>query len=81
MDGSRFLLVRGASFRQRLQFSAAAAADARRLYWFLDGELLVEAGSADKVGWDLTAGTHRIRCVDDRGRVAVASFEVNQDTP
>jgi len=81
VDGSRFLLVRGASFRQRLQFSAAAAADARRLYWFLDGELLVEAGSADKVGWDLTVGAHRIRCVDDRGRVAVASFEVSQDTP
>lgn len=81
VDGSRFLLVRGASFRQRLQFSASAAADARKLYWFLDGELLVEAGSADKVGWDLTAGVHRIRCVDDRGRAAVASFEVSQDTP
>ena len=72
----------GVAFADALTaFSAAAAADARRLYWFLDGELLVEAGSADKVGWDLTAGAHRIRCVDDRGRVAVASFEVSQDTP
>ena len=81
VDGSRFRLVRGASFRQRLQFSAVAAADARKLFWFVDGELLAEAGSTEKVGWDLRAGRHRIRCVDDRGRTAAASFEVSRGAP
>ena len=81
VDGARFRLVRGASFRQRLQFSAVAAADARKLFWFVDGELLAEAGLTEKVGWDLRAGTHSIRCVDDRGRVAAASFEVSGGTP
>jgi membrane carboxypeptidase/penicillin-binding protein PbpC len=81
VNGSRFLLVKGAAFRQRLQFSAVAAADAKRLYWFLDDELLGEADSDARVGWDLKAGTHRIRCIDDRGRVAVASFEVGEDLP
>jgi membrane carboxypeptidase/penicillin-binding protein PbpC len=51
------------------------------LFWFVDGELLAEAGATDQVGWDLTAGNHRIRCVDDRGRVAAASFEVSRDAP
>ena len=81
VNGSRFLLVKGAAFRQRLQFSAVAAADAKKLYWFLDDELLGEADSDARVGWDLKAGTHRIRCIDDRGRVAVASFEVGEDLP
>jgi len=81
VDGSRFHLVPGASFRQRLHFSAVAAADARKLFWFVDGELRGEAGLAEDVGWDLVAGSHRIRCVDDRGRVAAASFEVSQDAP
>ena len=81
VDGSRFHLVPGASFRQRLHFSAVAAADARKLFWFVDGELLGEAGLAEDVGWDLVAGSHRIRCVDDRGRIAAASFEVSQDAP
>lgn len=81
VDGSRFHLIEGATFRQRLHLSAVAASDARKLYWFIDEELLVEAGSAEEIGWDLAAGAHKVRCVDDRGRVAVARFEVSQGDP
>ncbi len=80
-DGSRYHLVAGESFRQRLHFSAVAAADARKLYWFIDDELLVGAGSADEIGWDLSTGLHRVRCVDDRGRAAAVSFEVSRGAP
>jgi len=77
-DGARYRYVEGAAFAQRLRLAAATSPDASRLFWFVDDELLVATDGRSPALWDLRAGRHRLRCVDDRGRGSAVTVEVER---
>jgi penicillin-binding protein 1C len=55
--------------RKRIAFSATADADARALYWFVDGAYVGQASPDRPLFWQPpAAGSYRVRAVDDRGR-------------
>ena len=61
---------------QKILFEASAAADNRRLFWFLDGQLFSTTQSENRVFCQPQQGKHRLMCVDDYGRSNSISFQV-----
>ncbi|MEI8342282.1 MAG: penicillin-binding protein 1C [Verrucomicrobiota bacterium] len=51
-----------------LSLSAQADADARRIYWFVDKELVGQAPVSGSLSWKPAAGCHTIVALDDSGR-------------
>jgi len=67
-DGETFCLFDSApGVRQELKLAAVSGIAARRLYWFVDGELLCDAGADRPVFWPLERGKHRVVCTDTSG--------------
>jgi len=64
---------------QRLRLEAAAAPEAKTLYWFVDGELLAQCAPNEVYHWLPEPGFHEVRCVDDRGRASHVTIEVRND--
>jgi penicillin-binding protein 1C len=77
-NGARYRLLTGAPFEQKLHLVAAAGADSTELFWFVNGELFASGEGVEEVAWKLSAGKHRVRCVDGRGRGATATFVVER---
>lgn len=73
-DGAVFR--RSAEGARAIDLAAAPHPGAARLWWFVDGELVGTSPPLGRLAWPLEAGTHSVRCVDDRGRGALARFEV-----
>jgi penicillin-binding protein 1C len=76
VEGVEYRLLGGVAFEQRLFLSAAASPGVSTFHWFVDGERIAAAAPEEEVPWRLHRGTHRVRCVDDRGRAAGVSILV-----
>ncbi len=61
---------------QKILFEASAAADNRRLFWFLDGQLFSTTQSENRVFYQPHQGKHQLMCVDDYGRSNSIIFQV-----
>lgn len=61
---------------QKILFEASAAADNRRLFWFLDDELFSTAIDESRLFYKPHPGNHRLMCVDDYGRSNSITFRV-----
>ena len=60
----------------RIPFFAVTDADARRLFWFVDGALVAEVGRSERYFWKPRSGRFSVRAVDDLGRAAAVSIHV-----
>jgi penicillin-binding protein 1C len=61
---------------QKILFEASAAADNRRLFWFLDGQLLSTTLRESRLFYEPHQGKHKLMCVDDYGRSNSIMFQV-----
>ncbi|MGD0143037.1 MAG: penicillin-binding protein 1C [Rhizomicrobium sp.] len=69
LRGSAYALRLTEFDRRRIAFNATADADARTLYWFVDEAYVGRSTPGEPLFWQPpTAGTYRVRAVDDRGR-------------
>ena len=69
-----YYLERGAG--QEILLQAAPAAGVKKLYWYIDGNLLREAAGGEKVFFTPVAKSHVIRCMDDAGRTSNVRVEL-----
>jgi penicillin-binding protein 1C len=74
--GTEFFLIPGVFVDDRIRLTAAAAPDAPRVHWFVDGTLIARSEAARAVEWTLVPGRHDILCVDERGRSAHSRISV-----
>ena len=57
-------------------FTAVTDADSRRVYWFVDAELVGTSGSGETLFWSARPGTFLVRAVDDQGRAAAPALQI-----
>lgn len=57
-------------------FSAAADADAKTLYWFVDHHFIGSSGRDQPIPWHAKPGSYAVRVVDDYGRTATQELTV-----
>ena len=69
-----YYLERGAG--QEILLQAAPGAGVKKLYWYVDGDLLRESAVGEKVFFMPTARTHTIQCMDDAGRTSNVRVEI-----
>lgn len=62
-----------------LPLAASGDADARKFFWFLNGEYLGEAAPNTPLLWKPKPGRFALRVVDDQGRVATRALKVIVD--
>jgi penicillin-binding protein 1C len=80
LAGDSFVVTPGRSVAaQKLALEAAAPPSSRKLFWFLDGELVASSERAAAAYVAPSAGTHRLRCVDDSGHADWITFSVAGD--
>ncbi|MGI8906433.1 MAG: penicillin-binding protein 1C [Candidatus Sumerlaeaceae bacterium] len=78
--GDSFIITAGRSpAAQKVSLEASAPPSSRRLYWFLDGELIASAERAAPAYLAPSPGIHRLRCVDDAGQADWITFSVTSD--
>ncbi len=65
-DGKEYILYEGA--KQQLMLSCAAAADAAKVYWYINDKFFKAAEPSEKVFFNPQPGTIKISCSDDKGR-------------
>lgn len=66
-----FILRKGVPLEdQRIPLEAAATADVKTLYWFMDGVLLGKAPPDSRLYYTPEEGQHKLVCMDDEGREA-----------
>ncbi len=53
---------------QKISLQASVSNRTKRIFWFLDGQLIFSGDPAEKVFLTPVAGKHRLTCVDDEGR-------------
>lgn len=75
-DGEKFVLLDGAPECSKLTLRATAPAGP--LHWFVDAARIAEVQPGEPVAWTLTAGSHRIVCVDSSGRSDVVVIRVTR---
>jgi penicillin-binding protein 1C len=69
LRGSSYVMRVSRQDRQSIAFSAVTDADVRILYWFVDGAFAGSTKPGETLFWQPTsAGTYRLRAVDDQGR-------------
>jgi penicillin-binding protein 1C len=69
LRGASYTLRRKADADRRITFNATADGSAHTLYWFVDDAYMGASDAGKPLAWDAaTAGRHRVRAVDDRGR-------------
>jgi penicillin-binding protein 1C len=69
LRGAAYVLRLADADRRRIAFNAAADADTRTLYWFVDDAYVGLSGPGEALSWQPpSAGEFRVRAVDDRGR-------------
>ena len=61
---------------QKILFAVSAAADTRRIFWFLDGRLFSTADDNSRVFYAPQPGSHHLMCVDEYGRSSSMTFQV-----
>ncbi|NIR60953.1 MAG: penicillin-binding protein 1C [Gammaproteobacteria bacterium] len=61
---------------ERIPFHATADADARKLFWFLDGQFLGRSEPHEPFFWRPRPGRFEVRVVDDLGRADRTSLRV-----
>jgi penicillin-binding protein 1C len=60
--------IRSAARGEEIPLTAVTDADARRLYWFVDGRLVGQTIAGRAFFWTPEPGRFTVRVVDDRGR-------------
>ena len=77
MRGSAYAMRLAQQDRERIAFNAAADADARTLYWFVDDAYVGRTNPGEPLFWQPpAAGNYRVRAVDDRGRADERPLDV-----
>jgi len=79
-DGGTYSLRASRVGEDPVPLTAVTDADAREVFWFMDGELVGRSPPAEPFLWRPRPGTFVVRAVDDHGRAGAArvSFEVVQ---
>jgi penicillin-binding protein 1C len=69
LRGSSYVMRISRQDRQSIAFNAVVDADVRTLYWFVDGGFAGSSKPGEILFWQpASAGSYRLRAVDDRGR-------------
>ncbi|MDE0297403.1 MAG: penicillin-binding protein 1C [Candidatus Poribacteria bacterium] len=53
---------------QKISLQASVSNRTKRVFWFLDGQLIFSGDPAEKVFLTPVVGKHRLTCIDDEGR-------------
>ncbi len=76
-DGAMFHLIDHIPEEyQKISLEASLPDGDGTVHWFVDGELLVSSGAADRTFYLPKPGRHTLLCVDDQGRSAKSGFTV-----
>ncbi len=74
-----YQLREGVSLKyQKICLDAAAAGDAHKLYWFIDGILYGTVVPGDKLFFIPKAGRHQVVCQDDQGRSSSVTLIIKE---
>lgn len=69
LRGSSYVMRVSRQDRQSIAFNAVVDADVRTLYWFVDGAFAGSSKPGEILFWQpASAGSYRLRAVDDHGR-------------
>ncbi|MCE9672038.1 penicillin-binding protein 1C [Myxococcus stipitatus] len=61
---------------QTVPLSAVTDADVRRVFWFVDEQLVGTSSRGESLAWTARPGTYVVRAVDDRGRSDARTMRV-----
>lgn len=75
-DGVDYNLRASASAPQTVPLAAVTDADVRRVFWFVDEQLVGTAPRGEPLHWNARPGTYVVRAVDDRGRSDARTLRV-----
>lgn len=73
--GATYLQERGSD--EQFELSAQSGSEVSELYWYLDDKLLGKVKRGEPYFTKIRGGTHKISCVDDKGRSSHISIQVN----
>jgi len=75
--GLRYVLRQGVPLEdQQIRLEAAVASDVNRLYWFVDGDLLLSTSPTAAAFLPPATGRHEIVCMDNEGRTGRLTLTV-----
>ncbi|MCP3141495.1 penicillin-binding protein 1C [Pyxidicoccus xibeiensis] len=75
-DGVDYNLRASASAPQTVPLAVVTDADVRRVFWFVDEQLVGTAPRGEPLHWAARPGTYVVRAVDDRGRSDARTLRV-----
>jgi penicillin-binding protein 1C len=61
---------------QKIPFQASSGVDIREHVWYLDNKYLGRKKTGDKFFLQLNAGSHRVSCADEKGRMSTIKFYI-----
>jgi penicillin-binding protein 1C len=61
---------------QGIPLEASVAAGAKKIFWFIDGELYAKTEPGEKLFYTPVAGSHKLICTDEEGRSSSLTFVV-----
>jgi membrane carboxypeptidase/penicillin-binding protein PbpC len=62
----------------RVALQAVSEGDAQQVHWFVDATYVGVARSGQPLVWSASVGRHHVRVVDDRGRAATTTVDVDR---
>jgi penicillin-binding protein 1C len=65
---------------QKMLLNASVSNEVSKIFWFIDGQLLVIGPPQERVFYYPTPGKHRIVCMDDRGASVGVSVQVHNES-
>ncbi|WP_205522846.1 penicillin-binding protein 1C [Myxococcus eversor] len=75
-EGVDYNLRASSESSRAVPLSAVTDADVRRVFWFVDEQLVGTASRGESLQWDAKPGTYVVRAVDDRGRSDARTLRV-----
>lgn len=61
---------------QGIPLEASIATGAKKMFWFIDGELYAQVSPGEKAFYTPVVGSHKLVCTDDEGRSSSLKFTV-----
>jgi penicillin-binding protein 1C len=75
-DGVDYSLRASSPEPQTVPLAAVTDADVRRVFWFVDEQLVGTTPRGEPLHWKARPGTYVVRAVDDRGRSDARTLRV-----
>jgi penicillin-binding protein 1C len=80
-DGSDYYLRADAPLEyQKMLLNASVSNAVNKIFWFIDGQLLISGPPQERVFYYPALGRHKIVCMDDQGSSSVVSVQIHGES-